>query len=137
MSFRDDVARFGVKLESQFKELHNGVCDLAYLSIVEGSPVTGAPGQRVDTGFMKSSWQNEVTGPLTRDISTNVAYAPLFEDGTYNPLGVGRPLGAEKLPGGTNRRGPSTVGGDHSVKLTIAGWPRIVETVALEVGRGR
>ena len=112
--FMDEVRQFQIKAEQRARDIHNGIADLAYSSIVEGSPVTGAPGQPVDTGNLKASWQNTVEGPLTRLLSTNVIYAPIIEDGSR----AGRAL--------TLR---SKVGGFHSVKLTIAAWPRIVEWV--------
>ena len=137
MSFADDIKRFGAKVDKRAKALHDGVSDLAFSSIVEGSPVTGAPGQPVDTGFLKGSWQPIIEGPLTRLIVTNVAYAPVVEDNTrtaYDPRGVQRPPREEFAKGGTNRKGPSTVGGNHSVKLTRAAWGRIVEFVMKGLG---
>jgi len=118
MSFSDDVARFAKKVERRAQDIHNGVCDLAFQSIVEGSPVTGAPGQPVDTGNLRDSWQSTEIGPLARDIVTNVSYAPIIEDGTRKGKAM------------TVR---SPVGGFHSVKLTVAGWARIVEAVTRRV----
>lgn len=118
MGFSDDVRRFQSKVDVRTKAIHDGVCDLAFSSIVEGSPVTGAPGQPVDTGNLKSSWQNKIEGPLEREIVTNVVYAPYIEDGFG--------------------RGPLTlrsqVGGFHSVKLTRAAWQKIVDFVTKQVG---
>ena len=121
MSFQDDVRRFAAKVGQRARDIHNGVCDLAYSSIVEGSALTGAPGQPVDTGNLKGSWQNVIEGPLTRAIVTNVVYAEQIEDGTR----AGKALVLR-----------SQVGGWHSVKLTRAAWPRIVEHVTAEVTRG-
>lgn len=118
MSFESDVAAFSAKVKQRATDIHNGVCDLAFSSIVEGSPVTGAPGQLVDTGNLKGSWQNVVEGPLARVIMTNVVYAEQMEDGTRG----GRAL-VQRSP----------VGGFHSVALTRVGWPRIVETVTADV----
>lgn len=121
MSFASDVAKFQRKVEQRGRDLHNGVCDLAFSSIVEGSPVTGAPGQPVDTGYLKGSWQNIIEGPLTRQIVTKAAYAQNIEDGTSR---FGRPL--------TLR---SQVGGWYSVRLTRAAWTRVVEFVTAQVVR--
>lgn len=122
MSFESDMARFQRRVEQRGRDLHNGACDLAFSSIVEGSPVTGAPGQPVDTGYLKGSWQNIIEGPLARLIVTKAVYARQIEDGMRN----GRSL--------TLR---SQVGGWYSVRLTRAAWTRIVEVVtARVVGNG-
>jgi hypothetical protein len=121
MSFADDIRRFNVKVDKRAKALHDGVSDLAFSSIVEGSPVTGAPGQPVDTGNLKGSWQNIIEGPLTRFIVTNVIYAPIIEDGTR---------------GGRTLTLRSRVGGWHSVKLTRAAWARMVEFVTQRITQG-
>jgi hypothetical protein len=82
-------------------------------SIVEGSTLTGAPGQPVDTGNLKGSWQLTFPSPTLARISTNVEYAEAVEDG------VG--------PHGPVRYGKSGIGGSHSVKLTILGLQRLVD----------
>lgn len=133
MSFREDVSRFGAKVDQRARDIHNRTCDLAFSSIVEGSAITGAPGQPVDTGFLKGSWQNLIDGPLARRIVTNVAYAPVIEEGSraaYDPGGVQRP---PQPPGGGTRRIKSTVGGHHSVALTRASWQRLVDAATREV----
>ncbi len=118
MSFDGDIARFRDKVRERGQDLHNRVCDLAFSSIVEGSELTGAPGQPVQTGALKGSWQNVIDGPLERRIVTNLVYAPQIEDGSRD----GREL--------TLR---SPVGGFHSVALTRAGWERIVERATAEI----
>lgn len=118
MGFAEDVSRFAVVVDRRARDVHNRVADGAYESVVNGSPLTGAPGQPVDTGNLRASWQNIVEGPLTRRIVTNTVYAPAIEDGAR----AGKAL--------TLR---SQVGGWHSVKLTIAAWRRLVEAVTREV----
>jgi hypothetical protein len=91
-------------------------------SVVEGSELTGAPGQPVVTGNLRKSWIGEFEGSKFQ-LSTNVEYAPLIEDGgsdliRYNP---------ERTPP------RSAVGGYHSVKTTIMAWPRVAEIVAERV----
>ena len=129
MSFGDDVKRFTVRLDAVTRELHAQVCEEAFVSVVDGSPITGSEGQRVDTGFLKSSWRNLPLGPYTNLIGTPVAYAPLFEGLPYDPAGVGRPAEFKS-------RGPATGGrrGD-SVLLPRRGWQRIVDVVAQRVRR--
>lgn len=81
-------------------------------SVVRGSELTGAPGQPVDTGNLRSSWTPSTIAPGVRELTTNVEYARFIEDG-------GNDLAAFNLR--------SEVGGFHSVKLTEAAWPDIVE----------
>jgi len=90
-------------------------------SVVFGSALTGAPGQPVDTGFLRSSWLAEDVAPGVRQISTNVVYAPFIEDG-------GNDLAAFTLR--------SEVGGFHSVKLTESAWPAIVDVARARATRG-
>lgn len=117
MGFGLDVKRFSNKVEERVRRVQERSTQLVYESIVEGSPITGAPGQPVDTGNLKSSWQI-VFGPLRAEITTDVVYAPIIEDGTRE----GRAL--------TLR---SHVGGFHSVALTRVSWGRIVDVATLEV----
>jgi hypothetical protein len=93
------------------------VAQEAHRSVQEGSQITGAPGQPVDTGNLRASWQLEFPSPTRARISTNVEYAEAVEDG------VG-PHGAV-LYGAKNG-----TGGSHSVKLTILGLQAIANTVA-------
>lgn len=81
-------------------------------SIVEGSEITGASGQPVDTGNLRASWHDDRVAQLIAEITTNVVYAEPIEEG------IG-PHGALTLR--------SEVGGFHSVKQTVAGFHRIVD----------
>lgn len=113
MSFQDDLRRFSSKLETKTQDVFVGVVEEATRSIVEGSELTGAPGQPVDTGNLRASWHTSFEGPTQALIATNVEYAPIIED---------------------NIRGARFKNhGPHSVKLTIAGMSRIVESVARRV----
>jgi hypothetical protein len=118
VSFKDDVHRFADKVDVLGQRVHERVCDLVFESIVEGSAITGAPGQPVQTGLLKGSWQRRILGPLAQMIVTNLVYAQPIEDGIgrYGPLTL-----------------RSQVGGFHSVKLTRAGWPRVVAHAVHEV----
>lgn len=117
MSFGLDVKRFSDKVEGYRRAIAERATEIAFASIVEGSPITGAPGQPVDTGNLKGSWAI-VRGPLVNLITTPVIYAPQIEDGTR----AGRAL--------TLR---SQVGGFHSLALTRVAWPRIVQAAAEQV----
>jgi hypothetical protein len=148
-SFADDLAAFNEKLARVSKDVFANATSAVKDSITEGSAITGSPGQPVDTGYMKLSWQagfNEMpafpldgTGPkkdpawtggavatpppavpagdiVTSYIVTNTQYAEYQEDGTGPPK-------------------VSTVGGHHSVKLTHAGFQRLLDVVVAEMGR--
>lgn len=117
MSFGLDVKRFSAKVEQRIRDVAERSTEIAFASIVEGSPLTGAPGQPVDTGNLKASWQI-VRGPLRNDITTNVVYAPIIEEGTR----AGRALVLR-----------SAVGGFHSLALTRISWGKIVEEARRQV----
>lgn len=128
MSFADDVRRFADKVERVAAELHADTVTAAFGSIVDGSPVTGSEGQRVDTGFLRSSWRQVPLGPLETLIGTPVAYAPLFEGEPYDPRGVQRPADLRS-------HGPSVVGlRNYSVLLTRLSWARLVDAVVAQRG---
>lgn len=111
MSFADDVRRFAVKADGITKDVFVNVVAATKDSITDGSAVTGSPGQPVETGYLKGSWQPEFESDTVALISTNVAYAPVIEDGVgkYGPLTL-----------------RSEVGGFHSVALTVAGFGALV-----------
>jgi hypothetical protein len=88
-------------------------------SITNGSAVTGAPGQPVDTGALKASYQLTFTSPKRFIITSPLPYALANEDGVNN----GRPY---------IQRSP--VGGRHSVALTVLGMQRIVDVAVAESG---
>lgn len=111
MGFASDMTRVALRVEAATQEQFVNIVNAAMDSIVNGSPVTGAPGQPVDTGNLKASWQEDFESPTAATISTNVVYARPIEDG----VGPHGPL--------TLR---SAVGGFHSVGLTIAGFGAIV-----------
>lgn len=114
-AFDDALKRFAVKVETQSQAVFVNVASAVQHSITDGSAVTGAPGQPVDTGNLKASWHLEFETPTSALISTNVEYAPIIE---YNERGA------------TLR---SKVGGFHSVALTRAGLPLIVADEAKKV----
>lgn len=132
-AFAADLARFVELAEGQTRDAFVHATEEVKRSVVDGSELTGAPGQKVDTGYMKGSFIGEfVTETLWR-LTTNVAYAPVHEYGdrdAFDKEGVERPeyLKSTKEPGAGGAVA-STVGGEHSVAHTIAGWPRILEYV--------
>lgn len=118
MTFTDDLHRFARKVEQRKRGLFLGTVTGVEDSVTEGSAVTGAPGQPVDTGVLKGSWIVSFPGDWIGDVTTNLVYAPPIEDGV-------------------GRHGPLTlrskVGGFHSVKLTRANFDRIVDEELKEV----
>ncbi len=148
MSFGDDLRLFGEKAERNIHAVFLGSVDAVHGSVVEGSAVTGAPGQPVDTGNLKGSWQETFPEPMVGQVATNVVYAEAVEHGQQEPYttsahGTSRTLedgtvvsytvlgGTQVTPGPMTFR--SGVGGAHSVKLTRAGWQDIVRDVARQV----
>ncbi len=110
--FADKLTKFAVKAEGLTLDAFTGAVDLAFKSVVEGDPLTGAPGQPVQTGNLKSSWQKTYTSKTEAEIITNTIYAQPIEEG----IGPHGPLTLK-----------SEVGGFHSVGLTVAGWQKIVD----------
>lgn len=121
MSFASDLKSFVVRTESRLPEVVAATGVLALESIKVGSPITGAPGQPVDTGALRNSWQLEMESPLRALVSTNIEYAPAIEEG------IG-PHGAMTLR--------SAVGGFHSRSKTIAGGQRLVDEAVRRVTGG-
>jgi hypothetical protein len=136
MSFNADLNRFALKVDARTKAVYLAVAAKVHESITVGSPTTGAPGQPVDTGFLRASW-TLTQGPTVSEIATNVAYAPVIEHNlraAYNSSGV---QNDRRNPNGTARRAvKSTVGGAHSVRLTVAAADRLQSEALRELGLG-
>jgi len=111
MSFTEDLRRFELRTLTRSNAVFVNTASAVKASITDGSPITGAPGQPVDTSFLKNSWILDFPAPGVAEITTGCAYAPVIE---YNVRGA---------------RLRSAVGGFHSVALTVAGFPRLVEAV--------
>jgi hypothetical protein len=121
-SFSKQLNGFSVKVFRMEREVFHGVTEEVQRSIVEGSELTGAVGQPVDTGALKASWTPQFVSPTEWRTTTHLAYAPGIEDGISSH---GTPI--------TFR---SQVGGKHSLKQTRIGFPRIVDYIVSKV-RGR
>ena len=121
MSFAGEVNRFVIKTKAANGAVFVDMVAALKASIVEGSALTGAPGQPVYSGNLANSWQ-EVVAP---DLKSAV-------------IGVGAERGAhtyaEAIEDGVGRYGPltlrSNVGGFHSVKLTVANADALLADVA-------
>lgn len=119
MGFAADLTRVAGTHLAKCRAIHARVADLAFDSIVNGSALTGAPGQPVaapifpKAGALKASWKRAQTSPNVITISTDFGYADVVED---------------NLKGFRFRSG-----GPHSVKLTVLAAPRLVATAAQEI----
>lgn len=122
--FDRGLRTFATKVERLSRELVPAVAAAAHESITVGSALTGAPGQPVGQygpgyhegdvgGELRSSWQVRFPSLGVAEVVTNNPYAVPNEDGVTED---GRPYVQR-----------STVGGRHSVKLTVAGMQKIVD----------
>lgn len=115
MGFGDRIALRVDRAKTKAKTAFPRICAEFQRSVVDGSELTNAPGQPVDTGRLKASWIGEFQDENHFVLSTDVPYARIIED---------------------NERGAqlrSSVGGFHSVALSVAGFGAIVDHVAAQV----
>jgi hypothetical protein len=119
--FSDDLTKFSVKTGRLTNDVFVGCTEEVHRSIVEGSEITGAPGQAVDTGALRASFTPQFLDANTWQTTTHLAYAPSLEDGV------------SYAHGGTPMTLRSPTGGFHSAKLTRVGWPRIVDYVTAKL----
>lgn len=121
MSFESELRAFEEKVAERGRGVFLESVNIVRESIVDGSEVTGAPGQPVDTGALRASWQQVFESEDVAAVITAQDYAPPIEEG------VGR-FGPMQLR--------SKVGGFHSVKMTRASWQRILDEAVLRNVRG-
>jgi len=135
--FGKRVKNWTLEIERGMNDLHVNASEKVRDSVVWGSDLTGAPGQPVDTGFLRNTWVAgfKFVQKLHARLSTNASYARIIEEdnpGAYDPSGMDRPPDKKTTrPQG----GRSEVGGAHSVKMTVAGWKNIVRAAKREVLR--
>lgn len=129
--FTAALAKFNVTAQRRVLDAFVFSTEEVRTSIRDGSALTGAPGQPVQVGNLKASWQGEFLSPTLWQF-TATGIAPGGEKVGY----------AEYIEEGINRHtgGPlilrSQVGGFHSVKMTRAGWARIVKFAAGKAAHG-
>lgn len=130
MSFANDVRLWTEKTKQSVRQVVAESAQEAHRSITAGSELTGAPGQPIDTGKLYDSWKVKQLSEVQYLISTRLFYASIIEEGVRRGYKTkrGRTVPAQRL---TFR-----IGGPHSVALTRAGWPRIVDVVAARVAAG-
>lgn len=146
MSYAEDVRRWVLKVNERTRDVVTASALKAHESIVAGSALTGAPGQPVDTGYLRSSWIvafNAAPSYPPEPPQSTTGRTDATPPNPAAPQGeVGRSLSATIT---TNveyapyieegvRATRSAVGGPGSVKLTRAAWARIVDTAAKEQG---
>jgi hypothetical protein len=139
MGFSEDLRSFDLLARQRVRDAFVACTEEVTKSVVDGSALTGAKGQPVDTGYLKSSWIGEWPSLNVYALHTNVAYAPVIEHNDrafYDDRGSLPAQTTRRTSGGGTASQKSTVGGNHSVKLTIAGWDRIVANVRRRFARG-
>ena len=129
-TFDAQLRDFNAKLARRVHDVFVRSTEEVQESIVEGSPVSGAPGQPVDTGALKGSWQQRRHERFLWDTSTPLAYAPVVEEG-----GMVEASGRSGAMSGGRYTLRSEVGGFHSIALTRAAWQKIVDHAVREVAR--
>lgn len=115
MTFLSDIARHQLNRDRRYRKIFIACTEEVTRSVVEGSEITGAPGQPVQFGTLKGSWIPSFPAPDVWRLVTKLVYAPVIE----------------VLPEASIR---SPVGGTRSVAKTITGWPKIVEVVGRRLG---
>ncbi len=128
MSFSDDLRKFAEDFKRDHDAVFAGVVTEVHRSIVEGSEITGAPGQPVDTGHLRASWTTEFVSPREAVISTNVEYAVTIEENLRGAKVSSKDKYGKPKP---------EIGGFHSVALTVMGFEKIVEHVVQRVTGSR
>lgn len=130
-SMSGGLAAHKANVRKALRDVFVASTDEVQRSLTEGSQLTGAPGQPVQTGQLRGSFVPGSLGPWAWQSVTNLVYAPPIEEGIqqpYDTLGSGGSSGKLVTPKPMQLR--SQVGGFHSVKLTRIAWPRIVDVMA-------
>lgn len=121
MSFADSMQQFIAKTAADLHAVHEVASDLAFESIVEGSAITGAPGQPVsesrspNDGELRDSWTKTAVSPTETLIATDLPWAPDVEDNIHDFHFANH--------------------GPHSVALTRLGFDAIVDAAVAKVVR--
>jgi hypothetical protein len=116
MSWNPPLTKFSKEYNRRIMAIFHRTVQLVYESVVLGSPVTGAPGQPVDTGALRASWAIRWLSPTQAQISTGIDYAIHVE---------------------LNERNVTfRVGGAHSLSKTRANFDKLYEQATREVLAG-
>jgi len=118
-----DMAAVATELRADLTRLFDDSVNMAAESIVNGSGITGSPGQPVKDDVLRKSWVTTKLSPTHATVLTDNEYAEPNETGippigmkTYNLL--------------------SPVGGRYSISKTVAGWGKIVDAAIAKQGQG-
>ena len=130
-TWEQQISAWEAKTQKRLVTVHARAAFAVRDSVVSGSSETGAPGQPIDTGNLRGSWQLTHPEPMLARLTTNVSYAPAIEEGMNNSVTSGRSGGSIGSPM-TLR---SEVGGFHSVKLTRINFQKVVDKIVKEVAR--
>lgn len=125
----DEANRFVALVHARSKAVFEGGSQRVETSMLEGSEITGAPGQPVDTANLKNSFEKDRPEEWLFRMATGVEYAPAIEEGIQEPY-EHHITGETITPSAMTLR--SQVGGFHSRKLTVAGWQGIVDAAVVE-----
>ena len=113
MGVGQDFDRIIAGVRTKFDKAFDATAAEAFESIVEGSPITGAPGQPKISGELARSWTLDRKSSEAT-ISTSDSGADEIEEGLHN----GRAIVLR-----------ARTGGFHSVKSTVAGIQPLVDHV--------
>ena len=145
MTFSGDLKAFAAKVERRNKDIFVGCVNDVRTSVTEGSAVTGAPGQPVDTSALINSWRAEYPETWVGTVASyNIAYAEAIEEGYVQAhtrkaytRKDGTPVRSHSVKGHKLTIRPDAdgkqVGGTGSVKMTRAGWGKLVDAVVEKV----
>lgn len=123
MRYNGGIALHAANVRTRYREVFAGVCAEVERSVKDGSELTGAPGQPRRTSTLYFSWIGRFLAPFRWQLSTSIAYAQPIEEGmndraTFDP----------------SRGDPrSTVGGYHSISLTLLAVDRVLAAVTRRV----
>lgn len=127
MSFASDLHRFALKVEERNRAVFVGTTVEVLRSMTEGSEITGAPGQPVDTEALKGDFYANANFPeqWKWETGTNKEYGVVVE---YNlPTPSGKKFSEVQV---------SPVGGTGSRAATQANWDKIVDGEVAKVTAG-
>lgn len=136
-----DFERIKASLRFRINRIPDVLGQVVLVSIRDGSPLTGAPGQPVETGRLRGSWKLTRTASIIR-VFTSLFYAPFIEEGQRIRHKAGaaarraQVFGLSMVQRATTITLRSPTGGFHSVKLTRAGIQRLTDDVVHRILQG-
>jgi hypothetical protein len=121
MSFSEQLEMFASHVDRRNADLFHAVVFAAHESITLGSLITGAPGQPVQAGALRNSYQMSWDSQWTARVASALRYAWNIENA---------------IRGSTTLTRRSKVGGFHSIALTVDGFTSLVEHVNRQLEGG-